>query len=95
MQQEQVIALIQVTHTPDINSAEFKLMGILINSNQNLPYIIWIDIDGLKTEMRLTKGFRFFSDKPKPDLFQLCAIWILYWNHTKTSNLGEFKFVFV
>lgn len=78
MQQEQVIALIQLTHTPDINSAELKLMGILINSNQNLSYIIWIDTNGLKSELRLTKVFQFFSDKPKPDLFKLCYIWILY-----------------
>lgn len=95
MQQEQVIALIQLTHTPDINSAELKLMGILINSNQNLSYSIWFDTDGLKTKARLTKGLQLFSDKPKSDLFKLCYIWILYRNHTKTSDLGEFKFVFI
>lgn len=49
MQQEQVIAFIQLTRTPDINSAELKLTGILINSNQNLAYIIWIDSNGLKS----------------------------------------------
>lgn len=76
-QQEQVIALIQLRHTPDINSAESKLMGILINSNQNLPYMIWIDTNEPKTEQKITKGFQFFSDKPKPDLFKLCYIWIL------------------
>lgn len=52
-------------------------MGILINSNQNLPYMIWIDTNEPKTEQKITKGFQFFSDKPKPDLFKLCYIWIL------------------
>lgn len=70
-------------------------MGILINSNQNLSYSIWFDTDRLKTKARLTKGLQLFSDKPKSDLFKLCYIWILYRNHTKPSDLGEFKFVFI
>lgn len=70
-------------------------MGILINSNQNLPYIIWIDTNGPKTEQKLTKGFQLFSDKPKSDLFKLRYIWILYWHNTKTSNSRELKFAFI
>ena len=70
-------------------------MGILINNIQNLSYIIWIDTDELKIEARLSKGLQSFSDKPEPDLFKLCYVQILYWNHTKAANLGEFTLVFI
>lgn len=70
-------------------------MGILINNIQDPSDIIWTDTDGLKIEVRLTKGLQSFSDKPEPDLFNLCYVWFLYRNHTKAANLGEFKFVFI
>jgi len=70
-------------------------MRILISKTQNLSDVIWTDTDELKTEARLTKGLQSFSDKPESDLFHLCYVLLLYQNHTKAANLGEFKSVFI